>query len=541
MTGVNRVRVIDPPSCGGRGAQAVAKPGPGRRGPGVAGLVATGVFGAVGGALLGGLVGSGASSVLLVALLLGPAVLVGTMVRPAWGLLVLALLVFTHLSDVAVEFYGAPSLLQPFLLVLVLAVGIRVVRDRELPSGLGTPTLLILAYGAVLSLGLFFVRDAEPTLFALNTYVRDAVVALLVVALLRTGRSLERFTWVLILSGGLLAGLGVLQYVTGSFEVQFGGFAQASVKNIAGGTSDYRISGPIADPNHWAQALLVIIPLALGRMRRSRTVWARSVGAGALLACVLAVVFTYSRGALVALVLLGLLALCLRPPPLWAVAASVAAIVLALPLLPGGYVDRLGQLAEALPGVSQGRTGEASLSSRLSALLAGQQMALDHPFLGVGAGQFPERYREYSLGLGVDNAQGGVAPHNMYVEVAAETGYAGVLSWGALLGVSLWRLGRGREALRRAGRLHHADLVEDLGLALAGYLLGGLFVHNAYPRLYWLLIGAALAMPAVVRSVLSAAGAADAGAGGAGLDSEQRPAPADRRPVIETERADGRR
>jgi hypothetical protein len=121
----------------------------------------------------------------------------------------------------------------------------------------------------------------------------------------------------------------------------------------------------------------------------------------------------------------------------------------------------------------------------------------------VGAGQFTVRYREYSLGLGVNNAQGGVEPHNMYLEVAAETGYLGLLSWGAIVGVAFWRLRCGRLLLRQAGKRRESDLVEDLALALAGYLLSGMFVHNAYPRLFWLLIGAALAVPVVVRSVMS--------------------------------------
>ncbi len=462
------------------------------------------VVGVVAGLVVGALAGSGASPLLIAVALASPVVLVATMARPSLGLLVLVFIVFTHLSDVAVGVHGTPSVLQPYLLLLLAAVLMHVAWERRLPDGLGTPALLLLSYGIVLSLGLFFVQDREPTAFALNTFLRDAVVAMLVVALLRTGQHLERTVWVIVLSGGALAALGVLQYLTGSFSNEFGGFAQASIKNIASGQDDFRISGPIADPNHWAQALLVVSALALGRARRSRTWQVRGLAAGVLLASVLAIVFSFSRGALVALALTAVIVVCLRPPPAWSVALLGVAAVLALPLLPAGYVDRLGQLAQAVPGISDGRTGEASLSGRLSALVAGRDMALDQPLLGVGAGQFATRYREYSLGLGIDNIEGGVEPHNMYLEVAAETGYLGLLTWGAILGVALYRLHQGRRVLRRAARWHEADLMEDLSLGLVAYLLSGLFVHNAYPRLYWLLIGAALAAPAVVRSVLAA-------------------------------------
>jgi putative inorganic carbon (HCO3(-)) transporter len=473
-------------------------------GPGRERLLLTAAAALLGGLVLGGLAATGVSPVLLAAGVLAPAVLVGTIVRPSVGLLVLTFIVYTHLSDVAVAFHGTPSVLQPYLLLLLIGLAAHAVADGALPSGLGLPTALLAAYAAVLGAGIFHAGDPDAAWFVLNVFLRDAVVVLLVVALLRTSRDLRAMVWVLVLSGGALAALGAFQYVTGSFGSSFGGFAQAGVKNIAEGNDDWRLSGPIADPNHWAQALIVVVPLALGRLRGSRSSWGRAVGGVALAATVVGIVLTFSRGALVAMAVLLVVALLLRRPPTWSIAVAGAGLLLALPFLPGGYVDRLGSLAQAVPGVGgEGSSDEASLSSRLSAALAARDMALDNPVLGVGPGQFPIRYREYSLGLGVPNSERGVEPHNMYLEVAAETGYLGLLAWGALACTALWRLVRARRRLRAAGERFEADLVEDLGLALGGYLLSGLFVHNAYPRLYWLLIGAALAVPVVVRSVLA--------------------------------------
>jgi len=456
---------------------------------------------AAAGLIVGFLVGSGLPPVLIAAAVLGPVVVVATVLNPSLGLLILVFTIFTHLSDVAVNVHGTPSVLQPYLLLLLAAVVAHTAWTGARPAGLGVPTLLLGAYGLVLSLSLFYATDLEAAQLAVSGYLRDAVICVVVVALLRNAVDLHRLVWVLVLAGGALAGLGVLQYVTGTFGNEWGGFAQASVKNIAAGTEDWRISGPIADPNHWAQALLVVVPLALGRMRRSKRRTARALGALCLGATVLAVIFTFSRGALLALAGTCLLAVYLRPPPKWAVLAAAVGVVLGLQLLPGGYTDRLMQLAQAVPGVGDSRPGEASLSGRLSALLAGQRMFADNPVVGVGAGQFTQHYRDYATGLGVDTVNGALEPHNLYLEVAAETGYLGVLTWGAVLGTALLRLLRARALLRRTGRRQDADLVEDVALSLLAYLLGGFFVHNAYPRLYWLLIGVALAAPAVARAV----------------------------------------
>lgn len=473
-------------------------------------LLLTAAAASAAGVLLGGLAGAGLPLLLLLAVLVAPAMVVGTLAGPELGLLALVLTIYTHVSDVAVAVYGTPSLLQPLLLLLLMSLAVRAVRDKALPSGLATPAVLLFSYGFVLSLSLFHARDSEAATEALNGYLRDAVIALLVVALLRTATTLERALWVLVLAGGALAALGVAQYLTGSFDNDFGGFARASVKNISAGNEDFRISGPIADPNHYAQALLVIVPLALGRARYGRRAMSRATAGGALAVCLFAVVFTYSRGALIALAVLAIVAVIERPPPTWAFAVGGVLVLVVLPLLPPGYTDRLSQLADAVPGVSSGRTGEASLSGRLSALRAGARMVLDRPVLGVGVGQFQPYYRDYAVGLGIDTVKGGLPPHNMYLEVASETGYLGIVTWGALVGTALRRTGRGIRRLRAASRAREAKLLQDLRLGLYGYLLSGLFVHNAYPRLFWLLIGMAMAVPVVVSGLLAGQTGTDA-------------------------------
>jgi O-antigen ligase len=175
----------------------------------------------------------------------------------------------------------------------------------------------------------------------------------------------------------------------------------------------------------------------------------------------------------------------------------------------------VGQLAGALTGLEGGQTGEASLSGRLSAIRAGEQMIRENPVVGVGLGQFQTAYPDYSRGQGVNTVVNGVEPHNLFLEVAAETGYLGVVGFAALVGTALFRLWRGRRELRAAGHRRPADLVEDVLLGLLAYLMSGMFVHNAYPRFFWLLIGIALAVPYVVTDVLRRADA---------LAGEARPA-----------------
>ena len=45
-----------------------------------------------------------------------------------------------------------------------------------------------------------------------------------------------------------------------------------------------------------------------------------------------------------------------------------------------------------------------------------------------------------------------------------------------------------------------ADLAYVIGLALLGYLAASVFLHEDYPRFFWLLIGMSFAVPVAFRN-----------------------------------------
>jgi putative inorganic carbon (hco3(-)) transporter len=456
----------------------------------------------VGGVAAGTLVTADASPVVAAGLIAVP-LLLGIIARPQLGLYLLVFLAYARVSDVLIEFHGAPSLLQPFLAFLLLVLATRWLLYAERPTGLAQPAWLLGGYGMVLSLSLFHARDAERAWEVVAAYGRDGLIVLIIVALLRTARALRGVVWTLISVGVLLGTISVYQYLSGDLANDFGGFGQTEVLHIFGSVEDYRVSGPIADPNYYAQFLLVLVPLALGRLRFETSWWRRTVALWALLVVTGAIVFTFSRGALLTFVVVVALAFVLqRPRPITLLAVAVT-VAVSLPLLPAGYAERVTNLMAAGPGGA--RLGEASLQGRASALNVGLHMVADRPLLGVGIAQFPEYYREYARPLGLDASRTAVEPHNLYVQMAAETGLVGLLAFGVVLWVALRNIVRVRDSLRRKGAHDLAGMVGDLGLGLLAYLVAGLFLHNAYPRFLWVLVGIALALPSLdaVRSAQS--------------------------------------
>ena len=203
----------------------------------------------------------------------------------------------------------------------------------------------------------------------------------------------------MVAGGALLAALTAFQFLTGSFGTSFLGFGQAAVQNIVGGVDDVRISGPIGDPNFYAQLLVMLTPLALDRAfaepRRSRRLAAW--GAAALMAA--SIVFTFSRGGILALGVVVLLMLLRRPARWRALAALALAAALAVPFLPSGYLDRLTALGQV--GTVESNT-DVSIRGRTAEAGAGWGMFMDHPLTGVGLGNYAGHYQEYARSLGIE-------------------------------------------------------------------------------------------------------------------------------------------
>jgi O-antigen ligase len=165
--------------------------------------------------------------------------------------------------------------------------------------------------------------------------------------------------------------------------------------------------------------------------------------------------------------------------------AVVLLAALAL-LLQTGYLQAvvIDKLATDDPG---------SKVKRVALILAGTQMFLDHPVLGVGISQFGYYYNAYQpLGrIGVAQTVK-LIPNNIYVELLAELGIMGL----TLFGLFLWSVYR---------RLGHPALSP-----LRATFIATLFAFNAFPTysvmFFWAFLGLALGASARVSRTVTSMG-----------------------------------
>jgi O-antigen ligase len=111
----------------------------------------------------------------------------------------------------------------------------------------------------------------------------------------------------------------------------------------------------------------------------------------------------------------------------------------------------------------------------------------------VGPGQFFTRYSaEYGNALDLRFLRENRRAHNLYLEIAADTGALGLAAFLAIVGVTmtqLWRL----SVFWRRRQPELAGLAQAFLLALVAYMATGIFLQLAYQRYFWFLLALASA------------------------------------------------
>lgn len=429
--------------------------------------------------------------------LAGIVVVLAIAIRLEWGLFVLVFITYTRFSDVLVHEHGLPSIAQPLSLLLLGIVAGRWLLQKQnyIDRRLELPLVLLGSYGLMGFASLLYAEDIGRAQFALESYLKDIIIAVLIIILLRRVSTFRAVVWTLLVAGIFMGTITAYQQLSGTHSNTYLGFGMAEVQNIIGQDSDFRIAGPVGDPNFYAQILLVLIPLALDRLWREKKPLLRFLAAWAFIVCLLSIMFTFSRGAFLALLVMAALLVWQYRIRFTSLLVTIVLLMVLYQFVPEQYGARLQTMTDLVPGVGQqDLRHEISFRGRLSESWVGWRMFADHPVLGVGWSNYPAHYQRYSRQLGFDSRLEARDAHNFYLEMAAESGLVGLIMFGLLLGFSFSGLVRTHKALTQSGYESDASLVKAYGIGLIGYLTAAFFLHSAYPRFLWLLLGIAMAV-----------------------------------------------
>lgn len=315
---------------------------------------------------------------------------------------------------------------------------------------------------------------------------REIKVQAMVLATLLVMHSRERLNqlvWVIVVSIGFFGVKG------GLFTVAHGG------KYLVWGPPSSFIEGN----NELALALLTIVPLMRYLQTQAASKWVKRGLAASMALCAFSIVGSYSRGALLGAVAMGIVLWLKSRRKLVLGVPIVLLAVAAVQFMPDRWFERM----HTIHSYEQ----DPSALGRLNAWTYAVNFALDHPITGGGFNAFtPDMFQRYA-----PNPEDFHDAHSIYFQVLAEHGFVGLALF-LLLGfltvaTASWiiRNTRDRAELAWAG-----ELAKMIQVALAGFAVGGGFLGLAYWDLPYHLMAIVVLTKAVVRGAL-ASGVATAG------------------------------
>lgn len=292
---------------------------------------------------------------------------------------------------------------------------------------------------------------------------------------------------------------------------------------LAGGQHITEGGGGVWSGNDgFAIGTLMVVFLLIGAAQLTSTRVARWLLFVMVPACVMAVIFTFSRGGFLALVVSFLAFAVLQKRLVLAVGGLSLAVVLGLAVVPvpSEYVDRLHTIR------TYEEVGDDSALGRIHFWRVALEMAKDNP-MGVGLRNYEAAYDKYDFLQGRFGTERAV--HSAYFQVLAETGFAGLAIYLLLFvsaGAILLRVRR-RAYSDEDDRRFFVCSANALLCSMIGFLVGGAFLSLALNDLSWLTFSLVAVLDRLSKAAVFSDGAARASSVEAGADFADffRPSP----------------
>jgi O-antigen ligase len=372
--------------------------------------------------------------------------------------------------------------------------------------------------GAVLALTAFMVWSLAGVILAaemsdqfpqwVRMFTRFALF-ILAVNTLNTSKNMHWYVIVILVSGFIMALSAVAQYVMPSLQVEDTAQAIAGVSGSGAdgayvdqesltGEAAVRVSGRVGHSNWLALFILLVLPLNIYWFTVSRSTMVKTFVVLAMAVQVVALILTFTRSGLVigaVLVFLMLARRTVNVSPL-RFFGFLFALVIAWTLLPQAYKERVLSPKQY--------TQSRSVESRMDLQAAALEYAAKNPILGLGSGGFGiefVRERNETAGmmkLMVDHMNWQpifIGTHNMYLQLAAESGMVGFTFFAIFYVYMLRELLRKEKRFKEEGDTRGQALASALIVSLIGFMLCGVFLHALHQVIWWMVAAAAVALP----------------------------------------------
>jgi putative inorganic carbon (hco3(-)) transporter len=231
----------------------------------------------------------------------------------------------------------------------------------------------------------------------------------------------------------------------------------------------------LGDGNDYALSLNIVIPFSLFFLFESRKAIGKVAHAVMLLALVVCVIITQSRGGTLGLIALAVYYWSKSERKVLTAGLTAVALVLIMVVAPPEYFQRMETIGDY--------ENNGSAQGRITAWKAGARMAMSNPLIGVGAGQFPINYTRFAVSRTGEPETRWKTAHSIYFLILGELGLPGL---GLLLAIIITNITANRRLTLEIGDRDGPDaamarqLLTCLSASMLAFAVSGAFLSAVY-------------------------------------------------------------
>lgn len=341
------------------------------------------------------------------------------------------------------------------------------------PPPINALTVMLVLFAGWTGVTTLFAFYPEISYQKWQTLLKTVLIAFLIPMLFHKKEDLRLLVWVLV------------------FSIAYYGTKGGIWTLVTGGAN--RVHGPprsyIADNNDIAVAIVMIFPLMWYLQHTSPHKHVRWGLVGMMLFCAVAVLGTYSRGALLAVCAMSAFLWWKTPGKVLLSLVAVLAVPIALTSMPEKWYERMSTITN----YSQ----EPSANARLNSWNTMLNIAKDRPVVGGGFEVATKAvYARYSPSPGFRPQ----VAHSIYFQALGEHGFVGLALYVALL-YALWTAASQiiRRTKGRADSRWAYELSLMMQVSLIGFAVGGAFLSLVNFDVPYYFVGIMAATLALVR------------------------------------------
>lgn len=375
----------------------------------------------------------------------------------------------------------APTMaLMGLILITAVSYGIRLFRDKAMSFRITILDYFVVLFGIVLLYSTFTSYTPNNSILTLFIYAACILFYFILVNTIKTRQQLYAVTALIILSTTLISLYGLYQLKAG------GATSEAWVDTTLFEDIKARVGSTFENPNVLGEYLVLVIPLAAAMLWGQRRWAARFLTMAMAAVVLLCLIYTYSRGAYLGLMMAFALFAVLKDKRF--VILGIAGLMVLPFVLPPSVINRF---------TSIGNLSDTSSLYRISVWIGSLRIVQDYWPSGIGLGLEPFKfiYPKYSL-----NAAYAHHSHNIYIQMLIETGIAGFLIFLSMMVVYYKTMLAGFYKTRDG---FISTFMIAIASGMAGYLVQGMVENLWYNNRVLLTFWVMLALGMIAKSLIS--------------------------------------